>query len=119
MVKCLKCNTDLGPLEKECPICHTPRSIPQPESALRASWETRPIDTEPNITYLRAAESRITRSISDEEQGTQEYEDLANMMDLAGLGGLATSHIRPIIADEKRHIDLLEQAREIVRGILK
>lgn len=110
MVKCQKCDVDLGPAEQKCPLCGTPRP----------STATYPVSHgELNISYLRAAEARITRSISDEEDGIQEYEDLANMMDLAGIGGLATSHIRPIIADEKRHIDLLKQAKESIRGFLK
>ena len=31
MVKCQKCGVDLGPAEKVCPICGTPRPTETPE----------------------------------------------------------------------------------------
>jgi len=94
MVKCEKCGTDLGPSEQLCPLCHAPRSTV----------------TSDTLRYMMAAIRKIPSLITDEDAAATEYDDFANMLELAGRGSEAFT-IRQIAADEKKHKTALEAVK--------
>jgi hypothetical protein len=112
MPVCAKCGTFVGELEKECPGCHTPltsAASPGSGSELR--------DEVVNAEYWTAAVRKIPPLITDEESATTEYEEFANLLEMAGARYSAELVRRQIAAVENRHAELLKSIEERMKRL--
>lgn len=105
MPQCAKCGTFTGPAEKECPSCHTPlTNAAAPGPGVK--------DEVVNREYWTAALRKIPPLITDEESATFEYEEFANLLELAGAKYSAGVVRSQIAALEKHHAELLKSIQE-------
>ena len=107
LVDCTHCHTTLSSTAQQCHVCGTPIS----GTGFASGQEER-------VKYVKAAILNIPALIIDEENAVEEYEDFANMLDLAGRNTEA-SIIRRIAMDEKRHGEDLKRVREDLQAILQ
>jgi hypothetical protein len=111
MPKCPKCGSFVGESEEKCPSCFTPLT--------HAAREEGPelVDKVVNSEYWIAAVRKIPPLIDDEEKANVEYEEFANLLELAGARYSADVVRRQIAAVEKGHAQLLKSIQERMKRI--
>lgn len=66
------------------------------------------------LKYLSSAHVQVRKMLTDEEEGIEKYEDLGNLLNLAGSIKIA-GYIRNILVDERKHVLALKTAAETLR----